>query len=280
MVELRCVLGNAVSKDEIVPRTGQPAIRLVGAVQRAFSVLDELAEAEGELGTNEIARRTGINASSVSRLLATLVAAGFVEHVQESGRYRLGLRLLQLGNTVLGRLDLRQIARPHLQALVVSSGETATLSASGERDAVTVDFVQSPSSVQGVAHLGRPSIAHATATGKVLLAFGHRMLPPGQLKAYTARTITHRTALAAELEGIRERGYAFNFGEREDDLHAIAAPVWGNRGELAAIIGVQGPASRFSREAMEATISSLLEHTRELSRELGSSGLSQEVLQA
>ena len=137
-------------------------------MQRAFSVLDALAEADTELGTNEIARRTGINASSVSRLLATLVAGGLVEHVPDSGRYRLGLRLLQLGNVVLARLDLRQIARPHLQALVESTRETATLSAPGELDAVTVDFVQSPSSVQGVARLGRPSVAHATATGKVL----------------------------------------------------------------------------------------------------------------
>src|SRR2546427_10935099 len=155
-----------------VPRTGQPAIRLVGSVQRAFAVIDALAEVDTELGTNEIARRTGVNPSTVSRLLATLVAGGFVEHVQESGRYRLGPRLLQLGNIVLGRLDLRQIARPHLLALVESTGETATLSAAGERDAVTVDFAQSPFSVQGVAQLGRPSIAHATATGKVLLAFG------------------------------------------------------------------------------------------------------------
>src|SRR5204862_6618140 len=83
------------------PRTGQPAMRLVGAVQRALSVLDALADSDGELGTNEIARRTGINASTVSRLLATLVAAGLVEHVHESGRYRLGLRLLPLGNAVL-----------------------------------------------------------------------------------------------------------------------------------------------------------------------------------
>src|SRR5207253_857928 len=83
--------------------------------------------------------------------------------------------------------------------LVGATGETATLSAPGERDAVTVDFVQSPSSVQGVARLGRPSIAHATATGKVLLAFGHRTLPPGQLKAYTESTITQRAALSAEL---------------------------------------------------------------------------------
>ena len=263
-----------------MPRTGQPAFRLVGAVQRAFSVLDALADADTELGTNEIARRTGINASSVSRLLATLVAGGLVEHLPESGRYRLGLRLLQLGNVVLARLDLRQIARPHLQALVEKTGETATLSAPGERDAVTVDFVQSPSSVQGVARLGRPSVAHATATGKVLLAFGPASLPPGQLKTYTERTITQRAALADELEAVRGRGYAYNFGEREHDLHAIAAPVLGSRSELAAIIGVQGPASRFTAEEMEAAVPPLLDHTAALSSELGWTGFVEEVLQS
>ena len=272
-------LGNTVSKNGTMPRTGQPAIRLIGAVQRAFNVVDALAEADTELGTNEIARRTDINPSSVSRLLATLVAGGFVEHVQDSGRYRLGLRLLQLGNVVLARLDLRHVARPHLQALVESTGETATLSAPGELDAVTVDFAQSLSSVQGVARLGRPSVAHATATGKVLLAFGHRRVPPGPLKAYTGRTITQRAALAAELEAIRARGHAYNFAEREDDLHAIAAPVWGSRGELIAIIGVQGPASRFATDAMEAAVGPLREHTAELSVELGWSGLVEEAKQ-
>jgi len=255
-----------------VPRTGQPAIRLVGAVQRAFAVVDVLAESENELGTNEIARRTGVNASTVSRLLATLTAEGVVEYVPDSGKYRLGPRLLQLGNLVLGRLDLRTIARPHLQALVDSTGETATLSAPGDRDAVTVDFVQSPASVQGVARLGRPSIAHATATGKVLLAFGRRPLPPGPLKAYTRKTIARRADLAVELEAIRERGYAYNLGEREDDLHAIAAPAWGSHGELAAIVGVQGPASRFDKRMMDGAVEPLLEHARGVSTELGWSG--------
>jgi IclR family acetate operon transcriptional repressor len=242
-------------------------------VQRACAVIDTLAAANGELGTNEIARRTGVNPSTVSRLLATLVAGGLVEHLPETGRYRLGPRLVQLGNVVLARLDLRQIARPHLHALVDSTGETATLSTEGDRDAVTVDFVQSPFSVQGVAQLGRPSIAHATATGKVLLAFGRLPLPPAPLKSYTTRTITKRSELAAELDTIRERGYAYNFGEREDDLHAVAAPVWGSHGELAAIIGVQGPASRFQREAMDAAVEQLLEHAREVSLELGWTGL-------
>jgi DNA-binding IclR family transcriptional regulator len=235
--------------------------------------MDALADAETELGTNELARRTGINASTVSRLLATLVEGGLVEHVHESGRYRLGVRLMHLGNIVLARLDLRQIARPHLHALVDATGETATLSAPGERDAITVDFVQSTSSVQGVAQVGRPSIAHATATGKVLLAFGLPELPPGALTAYTPRTITQRAALAVELDTVRARGYAVNFGEREEDLHAIAAPVWGSRAELAAIVGVQGPSGRFTAGEMDAGIRRLLEHTLELSQQLGWSGV-------
>jgi DNA-binding IclR family transcriptional regulator len=265
------------TEDESVARTGQPAIRLVGAVRRAFAVVDALAEAHTELGTNEIARRTGMNPSTVSRLLATLVAGGLVEHVPASGRYRLGIRLVQLGNLVLSRLDLRQSARPHLDALVESTGETATLSVPGERDAVTVDFVQSPSSVQGVARLGRPSIAHATATGKVMLAFGTTPRPPGQLKAYTSRTITDRSALAAELNRIRGRGYGYNLGEREDDLHAIAAPVWGSRDELAAVMAVQGPASRFNQKAMDAAVGTLLEHTHAVSLQLGWTALASQV---
>jgi IclR family acetate operon transcriptional repressor len=252
-----------------MPRTGQPAIRHVGAVQRAFTVLDALADGEAELGTNEIARRTGINASTVSRLLATLAAGGLVEHVAETGRYRLGLRLLQLGNIVLGRLDLRDIARPHLTALVEQTGETATLSVAGELDAITVDFVQSDSSVQGVARVGRPSVAHATATGKVLLAFGDRALPAAALKRFTPHTITERTALAVEVDRVRALGHAESLGEREEDLHAIAAPVWGRRSELAAIIGVQGPATRFAAGAMEAAVEPLLAHANGVSLALG-----------
>ena len=249
-------------------RTGQPAVRHVAAVERAFTVLDALAEGD-ELGTNEIARRTGINASTVSRLLATLAAARFVEHVPESGRYRLSLRLIELGNAVLGRLDLRALARPHLQTLVRETGETATLSAPGEHDAITVDFAHSSSVVQSVAQLGRPSVGHATAAGKVMLAFGDVELPAEPFTAYTSRTITTRAALVEELSRVRERGYADAREEREEGLAAIAAPVRDSRGELAGIIGVQGPASRFDATAAGVAVPMLLEHSVAVSTELG-----------
>jgi DNA-binding IclR family transcriptional regulator len=252
-----------------MPRTGQPASRQIAAVERAAAVLFELADAGGELGTNELARRLGIGASTVSRLLATLAASGLVEHRPESGRYRLGPGLLRLGNAALAHLDLREVARPQLTVLSAETGETATLSAPGERDAVTVDFVQSPASVQSVARIGRPSIAHATATGKIMLAFGGRAAPAAPLESFTARTITDPDGLAAEVERAREQGYALATREREDDLNAIAAPVFDHRGELAAIVGVQGPASRFDPAAMRGALPALLARAAAISEALG-----------
>ena len=237
-------------------------------MERAFRVLDALADAD-ELGTNELARRTGINASTVSRLLATLAAARYVEHVPESGRYRLSLRLIELGNAVLGRLDLRALARPHLQELVRATGETATLSVPGEHDAVTVDFAHSSSVVQSVAQIGRPSVGHATAVGKVMLACGSVELPALPLAAFTPRTITSRPQLIEALEQVRRRGFADANEERDAGLAAVAAPVWDSRGDLAGILGLQGPSSRFDAKARRAAVPVLLERAASLSGALG-----------
>src|SRR5919109_917568 len=170
-------------------RTRQPSTRRIGAAERAITVLD----------TNEIARRTGMTPSTVSRQLGTLAASGLVERSASSGRYRLGIRLVHLANAVLARLDVREVARPHLIALVEATGETATLSVPGDEDAITVDFVPGTHQIQPVSRLGRPSIAHATSAGKVMLAFSGRELPDGPLKAYTPRTITDPKALATEI---------------------------------------------------------------------------------
>lgn len=248
-------------------RTGQPSQERVAALGRSLAILDALAEG-GELGTNEVARRVGTTASTVSRQLGTLVEAGLVEHVPATGRYRLGIRLVELANTVLQRLDVRTIARPHLEELAAQLGETATLSVPADPDAVTVDFVRSQRYVQGNTTVGRPSVAHATAAGKVMLAFtGRRPRPP--LRSYTERTIVDPAALDAELERVRRRGFADAFEEREPDLNAIAAPVWGSEG-LAAVVAVHGPVRRFGRAAARAALPLLLEHAAAMSRELGS----------
>ncbi len=254
-----------------MPRTGQPSSRDVEATVRAVALLDALADG-GELGTTDLARRTEISASTVSRQLGTLVRLGLVEHIPATGRYRLGIRVLGLANAVLGRLNLRDVARPHLEELVDEVGETATLSIPGDGDAITVDFVPTDRYLQGVTRLGRPSVGHASSAGKVLLAFGEVPLPRGRLAAYTPATITDATALADEVERVRRDGYAEAVEEREIGLSAIAAPVWGVDGSLAAIVALQGPTSRFDGDAMRAAVPLLLACTGRISAALGWAG--------
>jgi DNA-binding IclR family transcriptional regulator len=249
-------------------RTGKPAERTIASIRRAIAVLEALLRSP-ELGTNEIARRTGINASTVSRILATLAEGALVAYNEETGRYRLGSRFMVFGNLVHSRLDTRQALRPLLEILATRTGETTTLSAPSSPDAVTIDFVQAPGSVVSVAELGRPSVAHATAAGKVGLAFGSAELPPGRLVRFTGRTVTNRAQLEVELGEVRGLGYAAAEGEREPDLNAIAAPVFGLGGELAAIVGVQGPASRFDSGAMADAVIHLQEISHAMSHALG-----------
>lgn len=241
--------------------------RTVASVARALALLEELRDSERGLGVNELARRIGVNASTASRLLSTLELAGMVQR-NAQGPYRLGLGLVSLADRVLARLDVQALARPVLLELEEQSGETATLSVPGEREAITVDSVPSRSSVVSMARLGRPSVSHATAVGKVMLAYGGSPLPPERaLVAFTNRTITDRVRLAKEIETIRERGYATVFGEREVDVNSIAAPVFGRTGGLAAILGLQGPAARLDDPAKHLQV--LLDAAAALTRALG-----------
>ena len=194
---MNCLPGNGVSKSThgaiARPSTGQPAVRHVAAVERAFAVLDALAD--GRRARHERDRAPHGDQREHGVAPARDARRGAVRRARRRDRPLPARRCgssssatpCSAGSTCAssrGR-TCRRSSR--------ETGETATLSAPGEHDAVTVDFVQSSSSVQSVAQLGRPSVGHATATGKVMLAFGDVELPPGPLAAYTPRTITTAT---------------------------------------------------------------------------------------
>jgi len=245
--------------------------RPVAAVERALLVLEILADAPEPLGVNDIARRLDVSPSSASRLLGTLASHGLVEKVEATGRYRLGVRLLQLGTHVLQRLDVRTVARPILDEVEAATGETATLSLAAAGEGVTVDHVPSRRSVRSAALVGRPSVAHATAVGKVVLAFGRGTQTelPAQLTAFTSRTITDPAVLTSAVADVRVRGWGEADEEREEDLAAIAVPVFDHTGGLVAILGVQGPSDRFDTAARRAALPALQTAALELGRLLG-----------
>jgi IclR family acetate operon transcriptional repressor len=137
---------------------------------------------------------------------------------------------------------------------------------------VTVDFLSGDASVVSLARLGRPSVRHATAVGKAMLAFGGEHGAPvgaGPFEAFTERTIVEPAALAADLDEARRRGWADAVGEREPDLNAVAAPVYDRTGGLAAILGLQGPAARLTAERRAEVAGVLVGAAADLSRALG-----------
>ena len=142
----------------------------------------------------------------------------------------------------------------------------------GGRDAVTVDFVASHQAVASIARIGRPSVAHATSTGKVMLAYADGAAAAAPLEGYTDRTVTDGRRLKREIDEVRANGWAQAVKEREPDLNAIAAPVFGADGALVAILGVQGPSGRFGRKKRDAALEHLLENARALSVSLGYNG--------
>ena len=179
------------------------------------------------------------------------------------------MHLVALADRALAALDVRELARPAMRRLAAETGETVTLSVSAGGESVTVEFVPGAGSVVSVAQLGRPSVAHATATGKVMLAFGDVPLPAAELERYTERTIVDRKQLAAEVKLVRSEGHAQAIGEREPDLAGLAVPIIGGGKRLIAILGLQGPESRLTEKRRTAVIPALLVAAAEVAATLG-----------
>lgn len=230
--------------------TGPPAQRAGGiqSVERALAVLKVFGEAEPELGVSEVARRLKLHKSTVSRLLSTLEAGGFVQQDPRSGRYRLGLQLATLAGLALTQYELRDVARPLVVDLAVCTGETATLSVLDTDVAVNIDQALAPLPVKHLGWIGRRLPLHCTAAGKPLMA----ALPLPMLQAllsrplprFTTHTITNPMLLARDLEQVRARGFALAEQEYEANLSAAGAAVRDHRGDVVASITISGPTFR------------------------------------
>ncbi len=246
----------------------------VQAVARALNLLKAFTEGDGELSVTELSRRLELPKSTVSRLLATLEREDFVARNPETGRYRLGVGILALVQHVTAYGNVRDLARPHLRWLVDQVRETATLAVLDGRDAINVDQVVAPGRlILRVGWVGRRMPAHAVSSGKAILAFlpeeelDYCLEPP--LASMTAYTQTDPVTLRRELEAIRREGYAVALQELEEGLHAMAAPIFNHEGRPIASVGISGPASRLTREWMEAHVASLVRAAWEISRGLG-----------
>lgn len=228
----------------------------IQAIERAVAILEAFSADEPELGVSEISSRLGLHKSTVHRFVVNLEAAGLLERNRLTGRYRLGLRIFELGGLVLQQMNLWEEALPYLEGLVRDTGETGHLAVFDSGEAIYIEKVEARRSLRIPSAIGRGYPAHATSLGKALLANQDNetieaVIAEHGLRRCATRTICERDDLLVELERVRSQGYAVDDEEYEEGLRCIGAPIVGHTGQVVAAIGIGGPVTRVTPERVE-----------------------------
>jgi DNA-binding IclR family transcriptional regulator len=250
------------------------SIYRIQVLDRAFQILGKIADEDAGVSLPEIAQGLQLHKSTAHRLLMALEAARFIEKNPVSGRYRLGSRVMELGLSAVSRLDVYQIAGPHLRWLAEQTGETGHLAVLRDGEVVSVLNVESRQTVRTPSAVGARSPVHCTAHGKAALAFA----PPDQLaaflrnrsfKAYTPKTLITAARLRAEFEKIRLQGFALDDEEWETGLRCIGAPVRDSSASVIAAVSISGPVFRIRTDRVQPLADSVLETASRISFALG-----------
>ena len=242
-------------------------------LDRTFQILDILEDGMGQ-GVTELAEKLQLHKSTTHRLIMVLESSRYVEKDDATGKYRLGSRIIELGLSALARLDLYQIARPHLRELVAQTGETAHIGVMRDGEIVSLVNCESTQALRTPSTIGTRHPAHCSSLGKAILAFSSqeevdRFLGGRTLERYTRNTITSQDLFRKEADAIRRIGYAIDDEEREDGLRCIGAPVFNCDSEVVAAVSIAGPVFRITRDRTSFLAAAVMKAAATISAALG-----------
>lgn len=249
-------------------------------INKAVKLLLELSKFKVDAELSELARRTGINKSTASRILAALEKWKLVRQNPSTHRFSLGHVLIHLGNLASNQLQLPELFHFRLEKLAELTGETSSLVILDGDKAVYIDQVPSKSMIRSFPGVGSSVFLHCTAVGKILLSGmprekAERIIERSPLPALTYKTIVDPQALLKQIEEIKLKDYAIDDEETELGGRCIASPVRNSRGETIAAVGISGPSSRITPERIPELAKIVIEVAREISSELSLPSLAQ-----
>jgi IclR family acetate operon transcriptional repressor len=247
------------------------------AVERTLLILEAAAQRDGGMSNAEFSRKLKIPKSSASYILRTLEQHGYLRRDGDGGRYRLGMKVLNLSRAALGGIDVRQVAQPIMQHLVDRIHITTHLAILDHDEAVYVEKVEAQSFIKMNTWVGRRMEVHSTAVGKALLAYldskeRDAILRRRGLKKLTTHTITTLPKLLHELDRVRQQGYAVDDEENSLGARCIGAPVFNAEGNVEAAIASTGTINDVPRDAVPHLSDMIKEAGRRISHQLGYRG--------
>jgi DNA-binding IclR family transcriptional regulator len=246
----------------------------VQSLQRAFAILEAIAQGPEGLSLGELARRVNLHNSTTFHLVKTMVALGYARQAPETKRYHIGRMLFTVASGALNEVELVGLATPLLEKLAEATGETAHLAIRLSDELAVIARAAGRGAFQLVDRAGGLRPLHATALGKALLAtlapekFEH-FLGSVRLESFTPKTITETSDLRAEVERIREEGIAYDDSEYIAEVRCVAGPVYDFTGRATGALGISGPVWRLSLQKLSELSNGVAETARELSKILG-----------
>jgi IclR family transcriptional regulator, pca regulon regulatory protein len=259
------------------PTAEAPRRREVSSLLRGLTLLEALASAPGGTTPQRLTEETGLDRSTLQRLLRTLVTAGYAERV-ERGRYGIAPAALSLAVRLMDAPHLRRVATPHLTALHAEVGEIVNFAVLSGVEIVYIARIAPHSILSMPLEIGSRQPASATSLGRAILsrmpeAEARMVLEQSELRAYTPKTLVEVEAIVETLRTAQRRGYALVDQELELGLRAIAAPVLGAGGRVVGSIDVSVPSVRMSAADLQRNLAPhLLETAAAFSAELGYQG--------
>jgi DNA-binding IclR family transcriptional regulator len=249
------------------------------AVERALNILEAAAHRREGLTNSEISRKLGIPKSSASYILRTLEKRGYLRREEETGRYRLGLKILSLGGDAQANLDIADVALPFMRSLVEKIRMTVHLAVLDQGEAVYIEKVEAPGFFKVNTWVGRRMFLHSTSVGKCLLAWLPKhdietIVKQQGMKKRTPKTIATMTKLLADLEQVKQSGYAVDDEENSLGARCVGAPVFDATGNVTAAIGASGTLTQMDEADMPRIVEALKETARRVSRQLLRGGTS------
>lgn len=235
----------------------------IQSIDRAFEILETLSMESRGLSIKELSERLTLNKSTVHRILATLIAWGYVEKNNEEKRYRLGPKIINLGSIYLNNIELKTEALPYLHKLKDHTGQVVHLGIIENGDVVYLDKIEIFSTIRMYSKIGKRAMCHNTGLGKAMLAFlpdkeVDKIIREKGLPRVFDNTITDPKVLKEELRVIRSRGWAIDDEENELGIRCAAAPVYDYTGNVIAAISSTGPLNLYTYEYLEETVSVLV----------------------
>ncbi|MCW5575718.1 MAG: IclR family transcriptional regulator, partial [Burkholderiales bacterium] len=241
---------------------------------KVLRVFEYMCGQDSPLGVSTIAGKMHLTKSNVHRILRTLVSLDYVEQL-DSGLYRPTLKVWELGTLIVSRQDFLQVAKPHLRALNQLTGESIYLATLNGSEVVYLDVLDSKFPIRINAAIGGTAPPHASASGRLLLAynpaFAEKYLEKA-LEKYTVKTLVRLPEVKRRLESIRQAGYSINDGEWREGVCGVAAPIHNAHQLGVAAIGITTLKERAGKQAMKRFTTMLRDVALRISRELGYRG--------